>query len=203
MSTRFPLVGVIHATLLFGACGGVTDVPTGPSPVSLTVTPAVTAVVAQDFPTLTGRWRASGTSVFRNVATGNMLNWGGCSGSFTVMEQDGQSFTGPLGTQGGGFNSDRFCTASGTFTGELMERDGSVARARLAGNFVNWPRPSVSPSCEVISAGDGVWTGSATKDAIRLQVRDTLRCAANVDGGVIGMPMADFERTVSLTFERW
>ena len=36
-----------------------------------------------------------------------------------------------------------------------------------------------------------------------VQVRDTLRCAVNVDGGVTGMPMADFERTVSLTFERW
>ena len=177
--------------------------PTGPSPVSLTLTPAATAVVAQDFPSLTGRWRASGTTVFRNLATGNTLNWGGCSGSFTITEQDGERFTGPLGTEGGGFNSDRFCTASGTFTGELMERDGSVARARLEGNFQNWPRPSVSPSCEIVSAGDGVWTGSATSDAIRLQVRDTLQCAANVDGGLIGMPMADFERTVSLTFERW
>ena len=203
MRTRILLIGVIHATLLFGACSDGSGVPTGPSPLNLAATPAATVVVAQDFPSLTGRWRASGTTVFRNVATGNMLNWGGCSGSFTVTEQDGHRFTGPLGTQGGGFNSDRFCTASGTFTGELMERDGSVARARLDGNFQNWPRPSVSPSCESISAGDGVWTGSATKDAIRLQVRDTLRCAANVDGGVIGMPMADFERTVSLTFERW
>jgi hypothetical protein len=159
-------------------------------------------VVAQSIPVLTGRWRVSGTSGFRNVQTGNSLNWGGCSGSFTVTAQDGQRFTGSLGTQGTGFNSDRFCTASGTFTGELVERDGSVARAQLAGDFQNWPRPSVSPSCEIVSAGDGVWTGSATNDAIHLHVRDTLRCAASVDGGVIGMPMADFERTVSLTFER-
>ena len=177
--------------------------PTGPSPVSLTLTPGATAVVEQILPSLTGRWRASGTNVFRNLATGNVLHWGGCSGSFTVTVQDGQRFTGPLGTQGGGFSSDRFCTASGTFTGELMERDGSVVRARLEGNFQNWPRPSVTPSCEVISAGDGVWTGSAASDAIRLQVRDTLRCAVSVDGGVNGMPMAEFERTVSLTFERW
>ena len=203
MRTRLSLIGVMHATFLFSACGDGIGVPTGPSPINLAVTPAATVVVAQDFPALTGRWRASGTAVFRNLATGNTLNWGGCSGSFTVTEQESQRFTGPLGTQGGGFNSDRFCTASGTFTGELMERDGSVALARLEGNFQNWPRPSVSPSCEIISAGDGVWTGSATQDAIRLQVRDTLRCAANVDGGVVGMPMADFERTVSLTFERW
>ena len=203
MRTRTWLLGVIHVTLVCWGCGGVTGVPTGPSPVSLALTPTSTAAVAKDFPSLAGRWRASGTTVFRNLANGNVLNWGGCSGAFTITTQDGRHFTGPLGTQGGGFNSDRFCTASGTFTGELMQRDGSVARARLEGNFQNWPRPSVSPSCEVISAGDGIWTGSATSDAIRLQVRDTLRCAANVDGGIIGMPMADFERTVSLSFERW
>ena len=200
--TRIWFLSVIHAALLAAACSDSTDVLTGPSPVSLDLTPVVTAVVAQSFPSLTGQWRASGTTVFRNLSTGNRLNWGGCSGSLTVT-QDGSRFTGPLGTQGGGANSDRFCSATGTFTGDLIERDGSVARARLEGNFQNWPRPSVSPSCEVISAGDGVWTGSATTDAIRLQVRDTLRCSANVDGGIIGMPMADFERTVSLTFERW
>lgn len=158
-------------------------------------------VVAQDFPSLTGRWRASGTTVFRNLETGSALNWDGCSGSLTIT-QDGEHFTGPLGTQGSGWNSDRFCTASGTFAGELIERDGSVARARLEGNFQNWPRPSVSPSCEVISAGDGIWTGSATRDTIRLQVRDRLRCAANVDGGLSGTAMANFERTVSLVFQR-
>ena len=177
--------------------------PTGPSSINLASVVPATVVVAQDFPSLTGRWRATGTTVLRNVQSGNMQNRGGCSGSFTVAEQDGQRFSGPLGTQGSGFSSDRFCTASGTFTGELVERDGSVARARLEGDFQNWPRPSVSPTCEFISGGDGVWTGSATSDAIRLQVRDLLRCPANVDGGLIGMPLADFERTVSLTFQRW
>jgi hypothetical protein len=151
---------------------------------------------------LTGRWQASGKTAFRNLETGGMLNWGGCSGSFDITAQEGQRFSGLLGSQGVGFNSDRFCTAAGTLTGELVQRDGSVVRARLEGNFQNWPRPSVSPSCEVISAGDGIWTGSATSDAIHLQVRDTLRCAVNVDGGFIGMPMADFERTVSFNFER-
>ena len=157
-------------------------------------------MVAQNLPSLVGQWRASGTTVFRNVATGNTLDWGGCSGALTITEQDGHRFTGQLGTRGGGFNSDRFCTAAGTFRGELVERD--VARARLEGNFQNWPRPAVSPSCEIVSAGEGVWTGNATDEAIRLEIRDTLRCAANVDGGIAGIPMADFERTVSLTFER-
>jgi hypothetical protein len=147
-----------------------------------------------------GRWLVSGKTELRNLQSDSMLNWGGCSGSFTITAQNGDRFTGPLSTQGGGWNSDRFCTASGTFTGELVD-DGS-ARARLEGNFQNWPRPSVTPSCELIAAGDGIWTGSAAADAIRLQVRDTLRCPANGDGGIVGMPMANFERTVSLSFQR-
>jgi hypothetical protein len=153
-------------------------------------------------PSLAGRWRASGTTVFRNVDTGHQLDWSGCSGSFTITTQEGYRFAGPLAMQGGGSNSDRFCTASGTFTGELVAGDAAVARARLEGNFQNWPRPAVSPACELISAGDGVWTGTASGDAIRLQVRDTLRCPANVDGGLMSVPMADFERTVSLVFQR-
>jgi hypothetical protein len=196
--------GWLLVTILCAGCGEVSDmagVPTGPSVIGLALTPSTTAVVAQNLPTLSGQWRASGTTTFRNLATGNTLNWGGCSGSLTIS-QDGQRFSGPLGTRGGGFNSDRFCTASATLSGELVERDGSVARARLEGNFQNWPRPSVSPACEVVSAGDGTWTGRATADGIQLQVRDTLRCAASVDGSVSGLPMADFERTVSLTFVR-
>jgi hypothetical protein len=204
--TRLGLLTVIPVVLLAVACGGATSATlTGPSPVAappgLPAGPA--ALPAQDFPSLTGRWRASGRVLFRNLATGNTLSWGSCSGSFTITVQDGGTFTGPLGTQGNGWNSDRFCTAEGTFSGELLTPDGSVARARLAGNFQNWPRPSVSPSCEFISPGDGIWTGSAAGDDIRLQVSDMLRCPANVDGGLPGMPMADFERTVSLTFQRW
>jgi hypothetical protein len=187
--------------LLSSACSGGTGAPTGPSPINLVPPTSVAAALAQELLSLTGPWRASGSTVFRNLATGNVLNWGGCSGSFTI-DQDGQRFSGPFATQGGGYNSDRFCTASGSFTGELAEPDGSIVRARLEGNFQNWPRPSVSPSCELISAGDGVWIGSATSDAIRLQMRDTLRCPASVDGGLLGLPMADFERTVSLTFQR-
>jgi len=199
--TRFWLVILIHAALLSWACSDVAG-PTGPSPINVAPPTSIAAAVAQSVPALTGQWRASGTTVFRNLETGNALNWGGCSGSLAVTEQEGQRFSGPLGTQGGGANSDRFCTASGTFTGELVERDGSALRARLEGNFQNWPRPSVQPSCELISAGDGIWTGSASSDAIRVQVRDTLRCSASVDGSLFGAPMANFERTVSLTFQR-
>ena len=196
-------LAVIPAIVLTVACGRVTGaIPTGPSPV--TPTPAALApVAAQDFPSLTGRWRAWGSMTFRNLENGNTLARASCSGSFTITAQDRGTFTGAFGTQGGGWNSDRFCTASGTFTGELLAPDGSVARARLEGNFQNWPRPSVWPSCEFVSMGDGIWNGSATSDNIRLQLSDVLRCPVNVDGGLPGMPMADFERTVSLTFQRW
>jgi hypothetical protein len=200
LSLLFVAIGT--ATLSW-ACGSVSAAPTAPS--SLTQPPALLSAPgarAQNLLSLIGQWRATGTTVFRNLDTGNSLNWGGCSGSFAITTQDGHRFAGPIGTQGSGWNSDRFCTASGTFNGELVEPDGSIARARLEGNFQNWPRPSVSPSCEMISAGDGVWTGSATSDEIRLQVRDRLRCAANVDGGLSGIPMANFERTVSLVFQR-
>jgi hypothetical protein len=130
------------------------------------------------------------------------LSWG-CSGSLDITAQDGSTFSGSLFTQGGGWNSDRYCTASGTFTGDMPASGGAVARARLNGNSQNWPRPSVNPPCEFVSPGDGVWTGSATGNNIRLETSDVLRCAVNVDGGVPTLPMADFERTVSLTFERW
>jgi hypothetical protein len=191
------LIAVIPVIVLTVACGGA--MPTGPSSAP---SPAPASVPAQLLPSLTGRWRASGRIAFRNLENGNTLRRESCSGSFTITAKDDRTFTGPFGTQGGGSNSDRFCTASGTFTGELLEPDGSVARARIEGNVPNWPRPSVSPSCEFVSLGDGTWTGSATSDEILLQIRDILRCPANVDGGLSGMPMADFERTVSLTFQR-
>ena len=199
--THIRLLVVIPAIVLTVACAGGADVPTGPSDV--TATPAATPGQAVDFPSLTGRWRVSGSMVFRNQDNGNVLTWGNCSGAFTVATQNRGTFTGPFSTQGGGWNSDRFCTASGTLTGELTAPDRNAARARSEGNFQNWPRPSVSPSCETASAGDGVWTGTATSDAIRLQLSDVLRCPVNVDGGLPGMPMANFERTVTLTFERW
>ena len=199
MGTQGGFLVVIPAIALTAACGSVAAMPTGPSEVSASVAPAP----AQSFPSLTGRWRTFGKVEFRNLENGNTLSWGGCSGSFTITAQNGSTFTGSFDTQGGGWNSDRFCTASGTFNGELLAPDGSVARARLEGNFQNWPRPSVSPSCEFVSPGDGVWSGSATSDEIRLQISDVLRCPVNVDGGLPGMPMADFERTVSLTFQRW
>ena len=203
MPTRVGLLAVIPAIVLTAACGGITAaMPTGPS--AVTPNPATLEPAPdRDFPSLTGRWRASGRMTFRNLENGNTLPWGSCSGSFTITAQDCSTFTGPFSTQGGGWNSDRFCTASGTFTGELLAPDGSVARARLEGNVPNWPRPSVWPSCEFVSRGDGIWTGSATSDEIRLQTSDILRCPVNVDGGLAGMPMADFERTVSLTFQRW
>ena len=157
-------------------------------------------VVHREFAAVEGSWKVAGTSVFRNVDSGNAVTYGTCSGSFDVA-QDGGRFSGPLQTRGFGWNSDRFCTATGTLTGELSVDNANVS-ATLDGNFQNWPRPSVQPSCETIAAGDGIWTGTAGSQEIHLQVRDLLRCAANVDGGLLNMPMATFERTVSLVFQR-
>jgi hypothetical protein len=157
-------------------------------------------VIHREVPSLSGEWSVAGTTVFRNLDSGNALTYGTCSGSF-ALTQDADRFAGPLQVRGFGWNSDRFCTASGTLIGEVATSDSTVA-ARLEGNFQNWPRPSVNPSCEMIEAGNGTWTGTASGDAIRLQIHDTLRCAANVDGGIFGMPMANFERTVSLVFQR-
>ena len=203
MWQRLWQLAVLHMSLLSAACHSATSVGTGPSAINPTPTIlAGPAVAARQIPSLIGRWRASGASVFRNLETGSALNRGTCSGSLTVDTQNDERFTGQLGTQGSGWNSDRFCTASGTVTGELLASDGR-ARAWLEGESRNWPRPSVSPSCEFVSVGDGIWSGSATGDAIRLQISDTLRCPVNLDGGVAGTPMADFERTVALEFQRW
>ena len=150
---------------------------------------------------MTGQWRGGGTATFRNLESGNTLTFGTCSGSFTVTTQEDTHFSGQLESRGFGWSSDRFCTASGTMSGEVVADDGS-ARAHLEGNFQNWPQPSVTPSCELISAGDGVWTGSAANDGIRLTVTDRLRCPVSVDGNQGNIPMANFERTVSLAFQR-
>lgn len=200
MGLRIGLLAMIPALVLTTACGRVAPATlTGPSP----IVPSPAPVRPQDFPSLAGRWRAVGSVLFRNLENGSTLTWGGCSGVFTVTAQDGATFTGRVDTQGSGWNSDRFCTAKGTFTGDLLVADGSVARARLEGDFQNWPRPSVTPVCQFVSPGDGVWTGTATIAEIRLQISDVLRCPVNGDGGLEGMPMAVFARTVSLTFRPW
>jgi len=199
---RMSILGLI--SVLCWGCSNGGGIPMSPTaPTSFNVVPIANgpAVISRVYPSLTGIYRGGGTAVFRNLETGNALTFGSCSGSVTITSQEDNRFSGQLDSRGFGANSDRFCTASGMLSGELMSSDGS-ARAHLDGNFQNWPRPAVTPSCELVSAGDGIWTGSADTDAIRLRVTDTLRCPASVDGGPLGMPMANFERTVSLVFQR-
>ena len=128
---------IIPIALLSGACANVAAMPTGPSvSSSVSATFAEPAVLAQDFPSLTGQWRASGTTAFRNLDTGNTLNWGGCSGAFIINEQDNQRFTGLLNTEGRGWNSDRFCTDFGHLqwraAGTQRQRGTRVARRQLS-----------------------------------------------------------------------
>jgi hypothetical protein len=199
---RACVLGLI--SIVSWGCSSGAGLPMSPTaPTSFNVLPIANgpAVISRVFPSLTGQWRGGGTAVFRNLETGNALTFGSCSGTLTVTSQQDNHFSGQLDSRGFGWNSDRFCTASGTMSGELVAVDGS-ATAHLEGNFENWPRPAITPSCEMISAGDGIWIGSVATDAIRLRVTDTLRCPASADGGPVGMPMANFERTVSLVFQR-
>ena len=176
------------------ACGRVMPaLPTAPSPVSLSALPA--PAPAQAFPSLTGRWRAAGTRiVYRNLETGATPGSYGCQGMLTIESQNGGAFNGKLNTDGNGWNSDRFCTGGGSLTGEILLPDGSAARARLDGGFS-------SNQCTFVSGG-GEFTGIAHDAEIRLQRTDTMRCPVNMDGGP-GMPLVDFERTVTLVLERW
>jgi hypothetical protein len=112
----------------------------------------------------------------------------------TVESQTGRAFNGRLNTDGNGWNSDRFCAGGGTLAGEILVPDGSAAMARLEGGFS-------SNQCTFLSGGLE-FIGVARDGEIRLQRTDMLRCPVNMDGGP-GMPFADFERTVTLAFERW
>jgi hypothetical protein len=139
---------------------------------------------------------------FPQSRNGNALSWSNCSGSLYRPAQNRGSFTGPFGTQGGGWNSIDSARRRERLTGELVAPDRGIARARLEGNFQNWPRASVSPSCDVVSAGDGVWTGTATSDDIRLQINDVLRLsgecrrrpARNADGRLRADGVLDLQR---------
>ena len=112
----------------------------------------------------------------------------------TIDSQDRGSFTGRFSTQGHGWNSDRFCTGSGTLTGNILSADGSAATARLDGSFS-------ANQCTFVQRGSD-FAGVANDAEIRLQRSDVMRCPVNMDGGP-GMPLVDFERTVTLAFARW
>jgi hypothetical protein len=194
-----PAGALISSLFLSVGCGGATSDPlAGPSPTIANAAPAPPAAPVppvQPFPSLTGRWRTSGTRiVYRNIATGTTPGTYSCEGSLTIESQEGSAFVGRLSTQGHGWNSDRFCTGSGTLTGAIMSADGASATARLDGGFgVN--------QCTFLQRGDE-FSGSARDNEIRLQRNDMLRCPVNMDGGP-GMPFVEFERTVTLAFARW
>jgi hypothetical protein len=185
--------GSISALFLFAACG--TVAPSGPSPISASAAPPRPVAPAQPFPSLTGRWRTSGTRIgYRNIETGVTPDIYGCEGSLTIDSQHASAFSGRLNTTGHGWNSDRFCTGSGTLTGDILSPDGTSVTARLDGGFS-------ANQCTVVRQGDE-FTGVARDEEIRLQRIDVMRCPINLDGGP-GMPFVEFERTVTLAFARW
>ena len=191
-------IGALCLNFLLVACGSVIpELPTAPSPSSSTpaTAPAAPAPPTEAFPSLVGRWRTAGTNiVYRNRETGTTPGSYSCQGSLTIESQDGRAFSGKLSTDGNGWNSDRFCTGGGTIVGEVLTPGAGSARARLDGGFSKNQCTFVSASSE--------FTGIARDAEIRLQGTDILRCPANLDGGP-GMPFVEFERTVTLAFERW
>ena len=191
-------VGALSTTFLLLACGSVTPaLPTGPSPASSSAAtaPASPAPPAEAVPSLVGRWRTAGTRiVYRNRETGTTPGIYSCQGSLTIESHNGRAFSGTLSTDGNGWNSDRFCTGWGTLTGETLLPDAGSARARLDGGFSK-------NQCTFVAGGDE-FTGIAGDAEILLQRTDVLQCPVNLDGGP-GMALAEFERTVTLSFERW
>ena len=194
-----PVGALICALVLSVGCGSVTpDFPSSPSPATTDTGsgPAAAPVdPLQPFPSLTGRWRTAGTRiVYRNIETGTTPDTYSCEGSLTIDSQDGGAFIGRFSTQGHGWNSDRFCTGSGTLAGDILSPDGSAVRARLEGGFS-------ANQCAFVQRG-GEFAGIAREGEIRLERNDIMRCPVNMDGGP-GMPFVEFERTVTLAFERW
>jgi hypothetical protein len=194
-----PVGALIAALLLAVGCGGgvTPGLPSGPSqpPDTAGAPGAAPGAPVRPFPSLTGRWRTSGTRIaYRNIETGIIPDSYNCEGSLTIDSQDGSVFSGTLNTTGHGWNSDRFCTGHGTLTGHILSNDGSAATARLDGAIS-------ANQCTFVQRGSE-FTGVASDAEIRLQRNDIMRCPVNLDGGP-GMPLVDFERTVTLAFARW
>jgi hypothetical protein len=194
------IAGPISAFVLTVACGqasspdltgpsSIASAPTAASPVPL---PAADPAPLQPLPSLVGRWFAGAQVVLRNRESGAVHAFS-CQGHFFITEESARSLVGSVNLQGGGWNSDRYCTLSGAVNLELQAVDGSLARATVE-------RRISAVSCQFVS-GDGIYTGTVEANRIRLETTDVLNCNAPlVDGS--GFPRADFDRTVTLRFER-
>jgi len=126
---------------------------------------------------------------FVERASGNTRRFS-CQGSFSVTSQAGSLFSGTTNLSGNGYNSDRFCTQSGTLSGTLMP-NGVIEHAVLA--------PGVGAyQCTLVS-GDGALSGGVAPDGtMRVSTTDIWRCPANLDGGV--PQQLEFERALTLSF---
>ena len=190
------VAGLISAFVLTVACGQVSSPNlTGPSPIASAPTaasPVPLPAPLQPLPSLLGRWIAGAQVVLRNRESGAVHHFS-CQGHFFISEETARYLVGSVNLHGGGWNSDRYCTLSGAVNVELQAADGRVARAIVE-------RRISAVSCQFVS-GDGIYTGSVEGTRIRLEATDVLNCNASlVDGS--GFPRADFDRTVTLRFER-
>jgi hypothetical protein len=130
---------------------------------------------------------------YRNRENGAVHRFS-CTGGASVTSQAEGGFSGRINTSGNGYNSDRFCGSSASFSG-VMTADGTITRATIDPRFGAY-------RCEEFVSGDGVYTGNATATTFRMQTADRWRCPVNLDGGLPGNPTAEFDRTVTLSFER-
>ena len=170
------------------ACGSISPV-TGPSaPVPSTST----GIAAPGRSRLLGNWRSVNTSVTFVQRTGSVPRLFTCQGSFSVTSQNGDTFSGVTNLSGNGYNSDRFCSQSGTLSGTVAP-DGSISSAVLA------PRLGAY-QCTFVS-GDDVFTGSVEPDGtMQVHMTDVWRCPANLDGGPAVPEQTEFERALTLSF---
>jgi hypothetical protein len=149
-----------------------------------------TGPAAPSIPQLTAEWRQSGSSAsFRfldNVIPGAVVSYG-CSQGGLSLRQAGRALWGSGALSGFG-PSEPYCTHEFSFTA-IVASDGAVTDARLG-------PPFPARGCTFVS-GDGVFSGTATGTALRIQMTDQWICPSAI-GNMIPM-----ERTLRLSFRRF
>jgi hypothetical protein len=158
-------------------CGGTSpDSPTEPSPVS----------PAPDFPSVAGEWiNDSSLLVLQFRGADTSTGWS-CNARLRVLAQTGGSFSGTGGMQGGSPESDRKCTSSFSFAGD-MTRDGTLTSFRL-------DRALGVGSCAPVS--DASFIGAVTSNAMRIQMNDRASCPDAFGA------LREYNRTLTISVKR-
>ena len=149
-------------------------------------TPAAPSAVAQ-YPQLVGDWIESGSVLdlhYRDTDT--TVSIPGCGAAVKVLTQTAGTFSGGVGVQGQGSDSDRQCTYAFDFTAQ-MTPDGTMT------GFSPSP-PFRTQDC---SAGsDANVSGSVTSTAIRIVMKDRGTCRGTTGRAI------DTDRTLTISVIR-